>query len=116
MKIKQEKRIKKHRKIRMRLKGTKAQPRLFVFRSNNHIYAKLIDDEHNKILLSISDKDVKVSKGKNKSEMSKEAGILIAKKAIDQKIKKIIFDRVGFIFHGRIKAFAEGAREGGLTF
>lgn len=112
---KRDKRIRKHRKIRMNLKGSAIRPRLYVFRSNTHMYASIVDDEHNKILVSVSDKDV-TAKGKTKSEKAKEAGKLIAKKALESKIEKIVFDRAGFLFHGRIKAFAEGAREGGLKF
>ena len=104
--------------------GTKERPRLFVFRSNQHIYAQLIDDGPGgspaKILMGASDKDLKLkndSKGSpNKSDAAKEVGRLIAKKAIDNKIEKVVFDRGGTIFHGRIKALADGAREGGLKF
>ena len=111
---KKDKRIKKHIKIKMNLKGRKGCPRLFIFRSNNHIYANIIDDDSNKILVSASDQEVKGKK--NKSDKAKETGKLIAKKAIEKKIEKIVFDRSGFLFHGRIKALAEGAKEGGLKF
>ena len=99
--------------------GTKDRPRLFVFRSNQHIYVQLIDDSKAKILMSASDSDLKLGKGKSgtkKSDMAKQVGILIAKKAIENKIEKVVFDRGGTLFHGRIKAVAEGAREGGLKF
>lgn len=103
--------------------GTKDRPRLFVFRSNQHIYVQLIDDGPGghpaKILMSASDSDLKLVKGKSgtrKSDMAKQVGILIAKKAIENKIEKVVFDRGGTLFHGRIKAVAEGAREGGLKF
>ena len=114
-----EKQIKKQRrrkKIRSRIHGTQDRPRLCVFRSINHIYAQLIDDDKAKVLLSISDKDVKAGKNKAKAEAAKEVGKLIAKKAIEKKIDKIVFDRSGLVFHGRIKALAEGAREVGLKF
>src|SRR6478736_4942427 len=102
------KRLKKHRKIRMAMQGNTTRPRLFVFKSNNHIYATIIDDQKNKILFSVSDVEIKGKK--NKSEKAKEAGKLIAKKALEKKIEEIVFDRGGFVFHGRIKALAEGAR------
>ena len=116
MSVKTLKRIRRHKKIRKDLHGTKDRPRLCVFRSNQHIYAQLINDENAKVLMSVSDKDVKAKKGEKKSDMAKEVGKLIAKKAIENKIEKVVFDRGGFIFHGRVKALAEGAREGGLKF
>ena len=96
--------------------GTKDRPRLFVFRSNQHIYVQLIDDDKAKILLSASDKNIKPKKGEKKSDVSKQVGSLIAKKAVENKISKIVFDRGGIVFHGRVKAVADGAREGGLIF
>jgi len=116
MAVKQEKRIRRHKKIRVDIQGTKERPRLCVFRSANHIYAQLIDDENAKVLLSVSDLDVKAAKKSAKSEKAKEVGKLIAKMAIEKKIEKVVFDRAGFVFHGRIKVLAEGAREGGLKF
>ena len=100
----------------MSIHGTQDRPRLCVFRSINHIYAQLIDDDKAKVLLSVSDKDVKIGKSKAKSEIAKEVGKMVAKKAVEKKIDKIVFDRSGFVFHGRIKALAQGAREGGLKF
>ncbi|MCK4781972.1 50S ribosomal protein L18 [Candidatus Parcubacteria bacterium] len=111
---KQQKRVKRHKKIRARIKGTKTVPRLSVFRSNKHIYAQLIDDEKGKILITAKDNDVK--KKAEKTVIAREIGKLIAEKALEKKIKKIIFDRGGFKYHGRVKALAEGAREGGLQF
>jgi len=116
MSVKTLKRIRRHKKIRKGMHGTKDCPRLCVFRSNQHIYAQLINDDNSKILVSVSDKEIKAKKGEKKSEISKEVGKMIAKKAIENKIEKVVFDRGGFIFHGRIKALAEGAREGGLKF
>ena len=116
MSVKTLKRIRRHKKIRKDLHGTKDRPRLCVFRSNQHIYAQLINDENAKVLMSVSDKDVKAKKGEKKADMAKEVGKLMAKKAIESKIEKVIFDRGGFVFHGRVKALAEGAREGGLKF
>lgn len=92
------------------------RPRLCVFRSNQHIYAQLIDDDKAKVLLSISDKDLKTKKGEKKSDIAKQVGKLIAEKAMENKIEKVIFDRGGTVFHGRVKALAEGARKGGLKF
>ena len=95
--------------------GTKERPRLFVYRSNQHIYAQLVNDDNAKIIASASDKDLKAKKLK-KVDAAKEVGVLIAKKAIENKIEKIVFDRGGTVFHGRVKAVADGAREGGLIF
>jgi len=116
MSIKKDKRIRRHKKIRKNLVGTKDRPRLCVFRSNQHIYAQLIDDEKIKVLASVSDKALKAKKGEKKSDIAKEVGKLIAKKAIENKIETVTFDRAGVVYHGRIKALAEGAREGGLKF
>jgi len=95
------------------MSGTAVKPRLFVFRSANHIYAQLIDDTTGKILVSLS--DMKMKKGK-KVERSLEIGKQIAKEALAKKIETVVFDRGGFVFHGRVKAVADGAREGGLKF
>ncbi|MGD0576624.1 MAG: 50S ribosomal protein L18 [Candidatus Staskawiczbacteria bacterium] len=116
MSVKTIKRLRRHKKIRADVKGTKDRPRLCVFRSNQHIYAQLVNDENAKVLMSVSDKDVKIKKGEKKSDVAKEVGKMVAKKAIEAKIEKVVFDRGGFIFHGRIKALADGAREGGLKF
>jgi len=111
---KQVKRNRIHIRIRSKIMGTKQRPRLCVFKSANHIYAQLIDDENGKVLVAAS--DIK-SKGKGKkSDHSMEIGKLIAKEAIAKKIDKVVFDRGGFVYHGRIKAVADGAREGGLKF
>ena len=80
------------------------------------MYAQLIDDEKIKVLASVSDKGLTKKKGQKKSEVAKEVGKIIAKKAIEQKITKVVFDRAGIIFHGRVKALADGAREEGLIF
>ena len=112
---KREKRQRRHKKIRFRIHGTSKMPRFYVFRSSNHIYAQLIDDDKAKVLLSASDKDIKKTK-QTKSQAAKELGILIAKKCAEKKIEKVVFDRGGIVYHGRIKALADGAREGGLKF
>ena len=106
MSVKQDKRIRRHKKIRMNMHGTKDRPRLFVYRSNQHIYAQLINDDNAKIIASASDKDLKSKKIK-KSDAAKEVGVLIAKKAIESKIEKVIFDRGGIVYHGRVKAVAD---------
>jgi large subunit ribosomal protein L18 len=112
-----KKRIKRKKRIRSKVFDTKGRPRLCVFRSAKHIYAQLIDDQKNKTLASVSDFQLKRSKEKlKKVEKAKEVGKLIAKKAQDLKIEKVVFDRGGYKYHGRIKALAEGAREGGLKF
>lgn len=115
MSTKQEKRVRRHKKIRIKLQGTAERPRLCVFRSNQHIYAQLINDDTAKVLLHVSDMDLKSNKGK-KQDIAKEVGKLVAKKAVEMKLQKIIFDRAGIPYHGRVKALAEGAREGGLKF
>jgi large subunit ribosomal protein L18 len=116
MSVKQIKRQRRHRRIRTNIHGSAERPRLCVFRSNQHIYAQLIDDDKAKVLLFVSDKDLKTKKAEKKSDTAKEVGKLVAKKAQENKIEKVVFDRAGLVFHGRIKALAEGAREGGLKF
>lgn len=103
--------------IRTRVSGTAQKPRLSVFRSNKDIYVQLIDDNNGQTLAAASsaDKDVKSHKG-NKSEKSKLVGQAIAKKAGDLGLKEVVFDRGGYLYHGRVKALADGAREGGLKF
>lgn len=112
-KIKKQRR---HKKIRSIIHGTMAKPRLSVFRSNAHMYVQLIDDEKAKVLMSASDKDVKHAKKEKKSDVAKELGKFIAKKAMENKIDKVVFDRGGVVFHGRVKSVADGAREQGLKF
>ncbi len=104
-------------RIRRNVAGTSQKPRLAVFRSNTEIYAQIIDDESGKTLASASskDKDIKAQSG-NKTEKSKLVGAAIARKATELNISNIIFDRSGYLYHGRVKAIAEGAREGGLKF
>lgn len=115
--IKIEKRARLHRKIRSRISGTASVPRLSVFKSNIYIYAQLIDDENQTTLASISSLELK--KGKklaNKITTAQEAGKALAEKALVKKIKKVVFDRGGYVYAGRVKALADGAREGGLNF
>ncbi len=112
-KIKIEKRARRHRRIRSRISGTGEAPRLSVFRSNGYIYAQLINDDTQKTLASISSLELKA---KNKTEGAREAGQILAQKALSQKITKVVFDRGGYVYTGRVKALADGAREGGLHF
>lgn len=112
-KIKIEKRARRHRKIRSRIAGTSSVPRLSVFRSNSYIYAQLVDDNAGKTLASASSLDVKA---KTKTLAATEAGKTLAKKALEHKIAEVVFDRGGYVYTGRVKALADGAREGGLKF
>lgn len=104
-------------RIRKTVSGTTERPRLAVFRSNKEIYAQLVDDVNGKTLISASsrDKDIADSK-KTKTELSKLVGISIGTKAVKAGIEKIGFDRNGYLYHGRVKSLAEGAREAGLKF
>lgn len=113
---KKQKRVKRHKRVRAKIKGTAKIPRLCVFRSLKHIYAQLIDDQKNTVLLSISDYKIKGSKKGGKKELSFGVGKAIAQAAKESKIEKVVFDRGGFAYHGRVKAVADGAREGGLKF
>ena len=118
-KSRNEVRVNKHRKLRNRFSGTAERPRLAVFRSNNHMYAQIIDDTVGKTLVSAStvQKDVKAELEKtNNVDAAAYLGTVIAKKAIEQGINTVVFDRGGFIFQGKIKALADAAREAGLEF
>ncbi|MBI2337987.1 50S ribosomal protein L18 [Candidatus Daviesbacteria bacterium] len=106
-------RIKRHKKIRKKIMGTKDRPRLAVFRSSRHIYAQIIDDSTGKTL--VSESDFKMEK-LPKSQKAAQVGKKMAEKALKLKIKKVVFDRGGFLYHGRIAEFSKGAREGGLEF
>ena len=118
-KSRSEVRVNKHKKIRNRFSGTAERPRLAVFRSNNHMYAQIIDDTVGKTLVAAStlEKDVKAELEKtNNVDAAAYLGTVIAKKAIEKGIKEVVFDRGGFIYQGKIKALAEAAREAGLEF
>ena len=108
-------RIKRHRRLRKRIQGLPERPRLAVFRSHKHLYAQLIDDVAGKTLLGWSTKDerLKLKHGGN-LDAAKGLGSIIATDATKQGISKIVFDRGGYVFHGRVKALAEAVREGGL--
>ena len=123
MKDKQLKRKKRHIRVRSKVVGTSKIPRLCVFRSNKHVYAQIIDDEKGHIFVSASDLELKNKKNsrvpkelKAKVAVAYMVGQLIAQRAGEKKIKKIVFDRGGYKYHGRVKALAEGARSGGLDF
>lgn len=111
--IKNQNRARRHKKIRATIEGTKDRPRLSIFRSNKYIYAQLIDDNSGKTLASGSSKGVK---GKTMKDKAEAVGEALAKIAKEQKIEKVVFDRGGYVFTGRVKALAEGARRGGLVF
>jgi large subunit ribosomal protein L18 len=138
---KQEKRHRRHKRVRAKIFGTAERPRLCVFRSAKHIYAQLIDDEKGQTLIAASDQELKRKSSAKKPKITRpglverkkelrdkekerigkvaiasEVGKLIAERALKKKIGKVVFDRGGYQYHGRIKALAKGAREGGLKF
>ena len=104
-----------HFRIRQKLEGTAARPRLNVYRSLNHIYAQVIDDAKGVTLISASTIADKIKTGGNVAA-AKEVGKLVAERAVEKGIKKVVFDRGGYLYHGRIKALADAAREAGLEF
>ena len=108
---------KQKRQIRTRskIRGTQDRPRLSVFKSNRFIYAQLINDEARKTIVGVSEKHLK-EKLTGKSTRAKAVGALLAKRALDKKIKKVVFDRGSYSYHGRVSEIAKGAREGGLEF
>ena len=118
-KIKREARIKKKARIRKRLSGTASRPRLVVYRSNMHISVQLVNDDTHEVLCSASSyaKDLRESlKDKSKTEYSESVGKSIAEKAKAKGIKSVVFDRNGFIYHGRVKVLADACRKNGLEF
>ena len=108
-------RLRRHARVRKNLSGTKEVPRLNVFRSNSHIFAQVIDDENGNTLVSSSSVELKIKNGGN-VEGAKTVGADIAKKATKAGIKKVVFDRGGYQYHGRVEALANAARENGLEF
>jgi len=120
---KNESRKKRHRSIRKRIEGNTERPRLAVFRSTRHIYAQVIDDLAQKTLVSTSDVDAEKSAGAGKGasagkkkDRAKQVGAAIAKLCLEKGIDKVVFDRAGYKYHGRVSALADGAREAGLKF
>jgi large subunit ribosomal protein L18 len=108
-----ERRFKRHLRVRNKVAGTAERPRLVVFRSLKHIYAQLVDDDARRTLATVS--DLGIEEGK-KGERATQVGKLIAERAKSAGISRVVFDRAGYRYHGRIKAVADGAREGGLEF
>ena len=110
-------RLRRHKRVRKNISGTASRPRLNVYRSLKNIYAQIIDDDKGVTLVSASSLDASL-KGKNggNKEAAREVGKLVAEKAIEKGIKAVVFDRGGYIYHGRVQELAEGAREGGLEF
>ena len=116
MKLSRKETVKRrHQRVRKKVSGTAERPRLCVFRSNNHIYAQVIDDVAQHTLAAASDFNIESKSGAT-CEASSEVGKLVAQKALEQGITKVVFDRGGNLYHGRVKALAEGAREAGLDF
>lgn len=109
-------RIKRHKRVRMKVSGTPETPRLDVFRSNSHIYAQLIDDVNRVTLAAASSVEKDFEGSGSNIEGAAKVGKLIAERAKAKGIEDVVFDRGGYIYHGRVKALAEGAREGGLNF
>ncbi len=118
MKFKKENRRRRiHHRVRKSVKGTAERPRLNVYRSNRFIYCQLIDDRAGHTLATASSREAGVCEsGVNKSDQAKQVGKVIAERALAAKIEAVVFDRGGYLYHGRVKALAEGAREGGLKF
>ena len=109
-------RLKRHKRVRSKISGTAECPRLNVFRSTNNIYAQLIDDVKGVTLCSASTLDKEIDVYGGNKDAARKVGQLIAKRAADKGITDVVFDRGGYMFHGRVKELAEGAREGGLKF
>jgi len=119
VKTSKEQRLRRHRRVRRRVTGTAARPRLAIFRSLSHVYAQVIDDERGHTLASASDRDAEVAgeaAGKAKIARAELVGAAIARKATAAGVEKVVFDRGGFLYHGRVKALAEAARKAGLSF
>ena len=117
--IRQQARVKRKKRIRKKINGTTQRPRLSVFRSARHIYAQVVDDTagHTLAAASTIDKEVRGgSKFENKVDAAKFVGKLVGERALGKGIKEVVFDRNGFLYHGRIKSLSEGAREAGLVF
>ena len=113
---KESRRLKIRKRIRGKISGTAQRPRLSVYRSNAEVYVQLIDDLNGVTLLATSTKDKAFQRSGNKTEQSKAVGTALAALAVEKGITDVVFDRGGYLYHGRVKALAEGAREGGLKF
>jgi len=112
-----ERRIRRHRRVRKKVRGTAERPRLSVFRSLKHIYAQIINDEEGRTLVAASSlsPEIRGMQG-TKTDIARAVGRLVAQKALEKGITRVVFDRGGYKYHGRVKALAEGAREAGLLF
>ncbi|MDP3804914.1 MAG: 50S ribosomal protein L18 [Candidatus Omnitrophota bacterium] len=106
-------RIRRHKKVRAKISGTSSKPRIAVFKSNQYIYAQVVDDENGKTLLSVSDMEVKTG---NKSDKALKIGETLAARMKEKGLLEAVFDRGGFKFHGRVKSVADGLRSGGIKF
>ena len=111
-----EQRLKRHRRVRAKISGTAQRPRLNVFRSNKHIYAQLIDDVNGVTLASAATMDKGFDGNGSNKEAARKVGQAIAKAAAEKNIEVVVFDRGGYLYHGRVKELADGARESGLKF
>ncbi len=109
-------RLKRHKRVRAKISGTPERPRLNVFRSETNIYAQVIDDVHGVTLVSASSLEKNFSCEGTKTDAARQVGLNVAERARAKGIETVVFDRGGYIYHGRVKALAEGAREGGLQF
>ncbi|QQG45038.1 MAG: 50S ribosomal protein L18 [Candidatus Sungiibacteriota bacterium] len=117
MKTRKDKRTQRHRRVRARIKGTDERPRLSAFKSNRHLMLQLIDDIVGKTLVAANDTEVSIKKTKGSLLVrAGKVGELLAKRALEKKIKQAVFDRGGYKYHGIVKAASDGARKGGLTF
>ena len=113
---KTQKRLKIKRRVRKNIQGTPDRPRLSVFRSNKEIYAQIIDDASGTTLVAASSIEAGFEGNGSNKEAAKKVGLMVAQKALDKGIKTVVFDRGGYVYHGRVQELAEGAREGGLEF
>lgn len=113
-KVKKIRRLRRTVRIRSKIQGTEKRPRLTVFASNRYFYAQLIDDTRGNTLVTVTEKELDDTKGVNKTQKAQDLGGVLAKKAKEHKIQEAVFDKGRYKYHGRVKAFAEGAREGGL--
>jgi len=121
IKTRRDRRLRRHRRVRGKVNGTGERPRLVVYRSLNHVEGQVVDDVAGKTLVGLSTlaaalRERKAAEGMTKTDLSRAAGKALAEKAREMGITNVVFDRGGYLYHGRVKAFAEGAREGGLEF
>lgn len=113
---KERKRLRRKAAIRKRIRGTAERPRLSIFRSAKHIYAQAVDDEANRVIAAASDLQQGVGDEGSKKERARAVGMAVGKKLLEQNVSAVVFDRNGYIYHGRVKEVADGAREAGLKF